>query len=84
MNEQTTEVLHGATSAKVGTDIFVTDKAGIRSLPEDKRRDEGVLQRRENKNMLAASAAQTGVKIQAKPSTSTKPPAVPYQDNEGD
>ena len=47
LNGQTTEILHGATAAKVGTDIFVTDKAGIRELPEDQRRDEGILQRKE-------------------------------------
>ena len=35
LNPRTTEVLHGATTAKVGTDIFITDKAGIRDLPED-------------------------------------------------
>ena len=33
LNGRTTEVLHGATAAKVGTDIFVTDKAGVRELP---------------------------------------------------
>ena len=41
-------MLHGATTAKVGTDVFVTDKAGIRELPEDKRREDAVLQRKEN------------------------------------
>ena len=61
MNGRTTEVLHGATSAKVGTDIFITDKAGIRELPEDKRREEGVLQRKENLQGAANKAA--GVRI---------------------
>jgi len=32
----------------VGTDVFVTDKAGIRTLPEDPRREAGVRQRKEN------------------------------------
>ena len=53
--------MHGATSAKVGTDIFITDKAGIRELPEDKRREEGVLQRKENLQGAANKAA--GVRI---------------------
>lgn len=48
LNPRTTEVLHGTSKAKVGTDVFVTDKAGIRELPTDKRRDEGVRQRKEN------------------------------------
>lgn len=47
LNERVTEVLYGVTAAKVGTDVFVTDKAGIRELPEDKRREEGVQQRKE-------------------------------------
>jgi len=46
LNPRTTEVLHGTTQAKVGTDIFVTDKAGIRELPSDQRREEGVRQRK--------------------------------------
>ena len=85
LNRQTTEVLHGASSAKVGTDVFVTDKAGIRSLPEDERRDEGVRKRKENKNLLANKNNQTGVRIEAKPPTSSKPADEPWkEDNEGD
>ena len=48
LNPVMTETLHGASKAKVGTDVFITDKAGIRELPEDQRRDEGVRQRKEN------------------------------------
>ena len=43
LNSVATEVLHGATSAKVGTDVFVTDKAGIRELPDEQRREDAVL-----------------------------------------
>ena len=76
LNGRTTEVLHGATSAKVGTDVFVTDKAGIRTLPEDQRRDEAVAQRKEN-------VQQNGVRIDTKPMAGgRKPPAVPASDNE--
>lgn len=42
LNSSASEVLHGATSAKVGTDVFVTDKAGIRDLPNEDRREDGV------------------------------------------
>ena len=35
LNAQKTEVLHGAAVAKVGTDVFITDKAGIRELPDE-------------------------------------------------
>lgn len=59
-----TETLHGATRAKVGTDIFITDKAGIRELPEDERREDGVRQRKENEQKLANRNA-TGVRIDA-------------------
>ena len=69
MNASVTEVLHGANTAKVGTDVFITDKAGVRDLPEDKRREEGVLQRKEN-----AKAAKVGVRIDAKPSFGGRPP----------
>ena len=48
LNQRQTEILHGTQQAKVGTDIFVTDKAGIRDLPDDNRRDSGVRQRKEN------------------------------------
>ena len=60
-----TETLHGATKAKVGTDIFITDKAGIRELPEDERREEGVRQRKENEQKLANR--QAGVRVNAAP-----------------
>lgn len=56
LNARTTEVLQGATAAKVGTDIFVTDKAGIRELPNDERRNEGVRQRKENVQAAANRA----------------------------
>ena len=42
LNERSMEVLHGAAKPKVGTDVFVTDKAGIRELPSDDRRAQGV------------------------------------------
>ena len=58
-------MLHGANTAKVGTDVFITDKAGVRDLPEDKRREEGVLQRKENTQMVKGGG--TGVRINAKP-----------------
>lgn len=60
-----TEVLHGANTAKVGTDVFITDKAGVRDLPEDKRREEGVRQRKDNTLMVKGGG--TGVRINAKP-----------------
>ena len=63
LHPRTTEVLHGTTQAKVGTDIFVTDKAGIRELPEDKRREEGIRQRKENVNI--ANRPQ-GIRIDGK------------------
>ena len=69
MNASVTEVLHGANTAKVGTDVFITDKAGVRDLPEDKRREEGVLQRKEN-----ANATKAGVRIDAKPNFGGRPP----------
>lgn len=72
LNSRTTEVLHGATTAKVGTDVFVTDKAGIRALPEDERREEGIRQRKEN------VAAKTGVTITGNAQGATrKPPTGP-------
>ena len=63
LNSRATEVLHGATSAKVGTDVFVTDKAGIRELPDEERREEGVRQRKENAQQNANRAQ--GVRIDA-------------------
>ena len=66
MNASVTEVLHGANTAKVGTDVFITDKAGVRDLPEDKRREEGVRQRKENALQVKGSGAG-GVRINAKP-----------------
>ena len=65
LNETMTETLHGASKAKVGTDIFITDKAGIRELPEDARREEGVRQRKENEQKLANR--QAGVRVNAAP-----------------
>lgn len=75
LNQRTTEVLHGTTQAKVGTDVFVTDKAGIRELPSDKRREDAVRQRKEN-----VQANANGVRIDANPRvvSSNKPP-VPGQ-----
>ena len=75
LNERITEVLHGATAAKVGTDIFVTDKAGIRELPDTERREEGVQQRKENYSALANRPQ--GVRIDAQPRVATRPPVVP-------
>lgn len=69
LNEQMTETLHGASRAKVGTDIFITDKAGIRELPEDERREEGVRQRKENEQKLANRS--TGVRVDAVPRLAT-------------
>ena len=69
MNASVTEVLHGANTAKVGTDVFITDKAGVRDLPEDKRREEGVKQRKDNFN-----GTKAGVRIDAKPNFGGRPP----------
>mmetsp|Transcript_19810 Transcript_19810/g.24480 ORF Transcript_19810/g.24480 Transcript_19810/m.24480 type:complete len:220 (+) Transcript_19810:519-1178(+) len=65
LNAVMTEELHGATKAKVGTDVFITDKAGIRELPEDDRRDDAVRQRKENQQRLANRVA--GSRVDAAP-----------------
>ena len=59
-------MLQGANTAKVGTDVFITDKAGVRDLPEDKRREEGVRQRKDN-TLMVKGGGTGGVRINAKP-----------------
>jgi WD40 repeat protein len=38
MNETKSEILQGTTQAKVGTDMFITDKPDIKELPDEKKR----------------------------------------------
>ena len=38
INPQKIEVLHGTQQAKVGTDVFVTDKPEVKELPNEKNR----------------------------------------------
>lgn len=63
LNGKTTEVLHGTTQAKVGTDVFITDKANIANLPSSSLREQGVEKRKEVQTEKANSKAQNGRRV---------------------
>ena len=63
----------------MGTDVFVTDKAGIRTLPEDPRREAGIRQRKEN---VQANANKQGVRINTATGSGKPPAGTPFPEKD--
>ena len=69
-------MLHGTTQAKVGTDVFITDKANIANLPSSSLREQGVEKRKEVQQEKANLKLQNGKRVTVEAGSAAKRPEI--------